>query len=179
MLKLKSLVFFFALTTVSSLALASDDTLISFGEDERVASVGNITADTSMHDLFVLFGEENVETRSFDNGTPFDTVFTLIKKEGYQIKIFWELHDSKIWRLEISNKKSKWHTAEGLKVGSSLADLNANLHIALDYSSPTVESSLLDSYTGYGKTVSSDLEVSKRLDELKVEVTTLNIYFSE
>ncbi len=92
-------------------------------------SVGGITKTTTLADLTTLFGKANITTEKeiYANGDvpPFEGV-TIYKGKPDEIEIGWseDKKTEKIGIILIRTKGGKWHTAEGIKVGTTLAELN-------------------------------------------------------
>lgn len=109
------------------------ETTLNLTADEWLVTpqkVGKITKNTTKQDLITLFGKQNVvdEKEIYANGDvpPFAGVI-VFKNEPNELQIVWdEKHKNKeISFIMIRGTGSKWHTIQGIQVGTSLTQLNA------------------------------------------------------
>lgn len=91
--------------------------------------VGKITANMTEADLIAAFGKNNITTEKeiYANGDmpPFEGL-TIFKGKADEVQIAWEegKKGKKIGIIFMRNKGGQWHTKDGIKVGTTLADLN-------------------------------------------------------
>ncbi len=110
---------FLCLLLVSGAALAKDNTLIVPGQ-----SVGPITPRFTRNDLVKTFGAANVKNASVYRGEGQSVPGTIVfdKDPKRRMEITWTAA-KKVGDITISGQSSVWHTAEGISLGTTLAEL--------------------------------------------------------
>jgi hypothetical protein len=101
--------------------------------------VGKISANMTEADLVATFGKNNItiEKEIYANGDvpPFEGL-TIFKGKPDELEIAWAegKKGKKIGIIFIRNKGGQWHTKDGIKVGTTLADLNRINGKSFDFS---------------------------------------------
>lgn len=110
---------FLFLLLVSGAASAKDNTLIVPGQ-----SVGPITPRFTRGDLVKSFGAANVKNASIYRGEGESVPGTVVfdKDPKRRLEITWTAA-KKVGDITIAGKSSVWHTAEGITLGTTLAEL--------------------------------------------------------
>lgn len=112
-------------STVSSSGTAvQNDWLIVPGK-----RIGPITAQSSLSDLQTYFGHANVLSQKINGleGEAYDGVVIFPNAPEKRVEVIWKARaktpESVIIRENHDTDKSPWHTAEGIRLGTSLATL--------------------------------------------------------
>ena len=110
---------FLLLLLVTASALAKDKTLIVPGQ-----SVGPITPRTTRADLVQYFGAGNLKNTAIYRGEGESVKGTVVfdKDPKRRMEITWTA-SKRVGDITISGKSSLWHTAEGITLGTTLAEL--------------------------------------------------------
>lgn len=110
---------FLLLLLVSGAALAKDNTLIVPGQ-----SVGPITPKTTRTDLVKYFGVANVKNATVYRGEGQSVPGTVVfdKDPKRRMEITWA-PNKRVGDVTIGGSSSVWHTQSGIRLGTSLAEL--------------------------------------------------------
>ncbi|MFN8672007.1 MAG: hypothetical protein U0457_07990 [Candidatus Sericytochromatia bacterium] len=117
-------------SSISFSAQAGNDFEINPGKN-----VGKITAKTTYKDLEKLYGAKNLKNKKerFIPDSDETTDITYVhENKPEELKVLWR--DKKLLYVVITNKKSKYKTKEGIKVGSTMSEVTKANGKAFDFS---------------------------------------------
>ncbi len=88
-------------------------------------SVGGIKAGSTLADLQTLFGANNVKDGKVPGpeGTTLDGAFVYPNQPDQKLMIVWKAGSKTVESIQISGKKSRWATEDGVTLGTTLETL--------------------------------------------------------